>query len=595
MSRVLEGLGASPGRALGTAWRLDWDIPPVPHRTIGADEVDAESSRFEAARLEALERVESLRRETAERFGRFEGKVFESQACMIEDPELVEGTLAYIRANHVGAERAFELQILEHRVRMLDSGHAMVIDRLADLHDVRVRVLARLQDRPDPALDLAPPETPSILVVRELAPSLAVRLDPETTVGIVMGSGSRGSHSVLLARSLGIPVVVGVGARLGEIPAGERLLIDGRAGHLVIGPAEEEVEAFRRAVAQAERRREMLNRLAGRPTETVDGVHTVVQANLDQPVEAEEAIRLGADGVGLLRSEFLVIGRREVPGEEEQREAYEAVLRAFPGQEVTLRTFDVGGDKFPLFLAMEPEENPFLGWRAIRVCLDRPDLFRAQLRAALRAARAVPDPCLRLLLPLVISAAEIRRTRDLLATIRQEVEPRDEGHRLPLGIMVETPAAVETIDLLAPWVDFVSLGTNDLTQYTLAADRGNARLAGLYDSLHPALIRMYARLARDCARHELDLSVCGELAADPVGVAILLGLGYRKFSVSPASLAEIRELLRHLSVEEMERVCAGHARWESAFDARSAVERHFEATAALSIGNGFPDARNGAS
>ncbi len=581
MSLAFEGVGASPGRVLGCVRRLEWEIPPVRHRTIGPDEVEREVERFELARRAAIARVHALQAETDELLGRFEGKVFESQAFMIDDPDLVAGTIAYIRDNFLAAERAFELQMLEYRVRMLDSPHAMVLDRLPDLHDVRLGVLSSLLDRPEPSLEGPRAGPAMVIVAQDIAPSLAVRMRPEHVLGVVTASGSRGSHSVLLARSLGIPAVVGVGADLARIKDGVKILLDGHSGSLIIEPTEAEEDGYRRAVIQSEARRKILASLAAEPTETVDGVHTVVQANVDQPFEVEQAIQLGAEGVGLFRSEFLVIGRREYPSEEEQYEAYSSVVEAFPGLEVTLRTFDIGGDKFPLFLSMPAEENPYLGWRAIRVCLDLPELFRSQLRAAVRAS-AHGD--LRLLIPFVTSADELSRTRDRLAEVYESLEMVESGRRIPVGLMVETPAALETVDLLAPYADFVSLGSNDLTQYVLAADRGNAKVSGIYDPLHPALVRMYRRLADDCKRHQLDLSVCGELSADPVGVAVLLGLGYRKFSVSLSALAEIRELIRHLSVQDLEELCAENTRCESGAEVRAVVEAYFERSGALSVG-----------
>ncbi len=581
MSTALDGVGASPGRVLGRVRRLAWEIPPVRHRTIRPADVDAEIEKFECARKAAVARTIELQAETTTLLGRFEGKVFESQAFMIEDPDLVEGTREYIRENYLAAERAFELQILEQRVRMLDSPHAMVLDRLPDLHDVRHGVLSFLLGRPDAGLE-GPVDGPAMIIVaQDIAPSLAVRMRPENVLGIVTASGSRGSHSVLIARSLGIPAVVGVGADLAMIQDGARLLVDGHTGRLIIDPTESEEEGYRRTVAQAAARKKILARLAAEPTETVDGVRTVVQANLDQPFDVEEAVRLGAEGVGLFRSEFLVIGRREIPSEEEQYEAYSTVVKGFPGQEVTLRTFDIGGDKFPLFLTMPAEENPYLGWRAIRVCLDLPDLFGNQLRAAVRAS---VHGDLRLLIPFVTSVDELVRTRQRLTEVYESLDMVESGHRIPVGLMVETPAALETVDLLAPYADFVSLGTNDLTQYVLAADRGHAKVSGIYDPLHPSLVRMYRRLAAECQRHQLDLSVCGELAADPIGVAVLLGLGYRTFSVAPSSLAEIRELIRHLSVEELEQLCSDNNRCESGAEVRAVVEAYFERTGALSVG-----------
>ena len=571
MSRIVEGMGASAGRALGPVRWIDWDIPLVPHRTISPGEVEKEVERFGQARIRAVEHVSHLQAETTRRIGPFEGKVFESQAMMIEDPDLIRGTLSYIRDNFLCAERAFDWQVLEMRIRMQESAHAMLVDRLADLHDVRLRVLSHLLGRGDPSDLVTEGEEPAVLVGNELPPSIAARLDPERVLGVVLSGGSRGAHGVILARALGIPVVVAVGGALESIGDSDRLLVDGRTGEIRINPSPQEVEGFHRAVAQATHRREALQKVAGKPTKTMDGVHTVVQANLDLPHEAEDALRLGAEGVGLFRSEFLAIGRREIPTEEDQLAAYKTVLEAFPGREVTLRTFDIGGDKFPLFLQLPPEDNPYLGWRAIRICLDMPELFRNQLRAAVRASESGN---LRLLIPFVSTVEEMRRSRDMLSEVYSSLGLTESGVRIPLGVMVETPAAVETLDLLAPYVDFVSLGTNDLTQYVLAADRGNAKVGKLYDPLHPALVRMYRRVVKESSRYGLDLSVCGELSGDPLGVAALLGLGYRKFSVSVRGLPEIRELIRNVSAKELGRLMRKLDRVESGDEVRSALAHY---------------------
>jgi len=434
MSRIVEGMGASAGRALGPVRWIDWDIPLVPHRTIRREEVEKEVERFGQARARALEHVSHLQAETTQRIGAFEGKVFESQAMMIEDPDLIRGTLSYIRDNFVCAERAFDWQVLEMRIRMQESAHAMLVDRLADLHDVRLRVLSHLLGHGDPSDLVTEGEEPAVLVGEELPPSIAARLDPERVLGVVLSGGSRGAHGVILARALGIPVVVAVGGALESIGDSDRLLVDGRTGEIRINPSPQEVEGFHRAVAQATHRREALRKVAGKPTKTMDGVHTVVQANLDLPHEAEDALRLGAEGVGLFRSEFLAIGRREIPTEEDQLEAYQGVVEAFPGREVTLRTFDIGGDKFPLFLHLPPEDNPYLGWRAIRICLDMPDLFRNQLRAAVRASESGN---LRLLIPFVSTVEEMQRSRDLLTEVYASLGLTESGVRIPLGVMVE--------------------------------------------------------------------------------------------------------------------------------------------------------------
>ena len=292
MSSILMGVGASPGRALGPAHLMEWEIPLVGHRTIEPAEVDAEVDRFGVARARALEEVARLQAETTQRIGSFEGKVFESQAMMIEDPDLVDGTISYIRNNYICAERAFEWLTLEMRIRVQESAHAMLADRMADLRDLRIRVLSQLLGHGDPSAVVISPEEPVILVGSELPPSIAARLEPEHVLGVVTSGGSRGSHGVILARALGIPAVVGVGEALRDVSEGTRMLVDGRSGEIRINPTQPEVEGYHRATAQATRRREMLRSVAARPTATTDGVPAIVQANLDLPHEAAEALSL---------------------------------------------------------------------------------------------------------------------------------------------------------------------------------------------------------------------------------------------------------------------------------------------------------------
>ena len=582
MSVRLFGVGASAGRGRAPARWVRWDLPDVPHRTISAARVDAELRRFDEAREWARERIEALQEETARRVGSIEAKVFDPQILMLDDPDLVEGTRAYIRENYLAAERAFEWRLLEIRSRFLDTAHAMVIERLADLRDIRLRVLSYLQGLDEEPFTL--PETPSILLFEELTPSFAVRLDPDRVSGIVSESGTRGSHSAVLARSMAIPMVVGVGRDLETVQEEATVILDGGTGRIIVDPTESETQAYLRMVDRLSSWQAHLEELSRGAVVTTDGQRVHLRANLDQPDDARAAARVGAEGVGLFRSEFLVIGRRVIPSEDEQFEAYGRVVEAFPEGPVTLRTFDLGGDKFPLFLDVQPEENPYLGWRAIRVCLDLPDLFRNQLRAAARAAR---DGGLRLLLPFVTTVEEIRRTRALLREVSRELE--SEGTRvpdLPLGVMVETPSLVEILDLVAPLVDFLSVGTNDLTQYVLAVDRGNARLADRSEPLHPALIRLYRRIRERSVEHDLPVAVCGDLAADPVGVAVLLGLGYRDFSLSPSVLPEVRELLRAVSAAELAEICLALQNCETAGEVRAPVARYLEAAVPFEIAIG---------
>ena len=570
----MHGIGASPGRAFGPALRVEWDIVSVPHRTISPEEVDLEIERFQGARSWAKEQIWRLQAETSERIGPVEGKIFEAQAMMLDDPDLVGGTASYIRENFLPAERAFDWRLLELRSRFADTAHVMALDRLADLRDIRFRVLSRLLGLAEGSVLSSLPVGGCILLFDELTPSLAVGLGDKEVRGLLTATGSRASHSAVIARSLRIPCVVGIGPHLDEVQDRAPVILDGATGRVIVEPTETEKDTYRRSDVQTTARKRRLEELAHRVTLTRDGERVVLQANLDQPDDAAGALEVGAEGVGLFRSEFLVIGRRTIPSEDEQYEAYRQVAEAFPRHGVTLRTFDIGGDKFPIFLSMPMEENPYLGWRAIRVCLDLPDLFRNQLRAAVRAAA---HGRVRILLPFIVASDEIRRTREILDEVSASLDvPPEEP--LPLGIMIETPAALETVDLLAPHVDFLSLGTNDLTQYALAVDRGNARLVDLFDPLHPALFRMYGRLIEAAGTQGIDVGVCGDLAEDPIGVAALLALGYRRFSLAPPSHPEIKEVVLGVSASDLSGVMKGLANADQPSDIRGPFRRYLEET-----------------
>lgn len=571
MSEVVHGIGASPGRALGTVRRVKWGVPAPEHRTIDRSEVDHEVSRFEEASVWAADRIRELRDQTAVTLGDVEAKIFDPQILMLSDPDLREDTIRYVRENLLSAERAFDWRLTELRVAILDAAHLMVVDRLADLADIRFRVLARLAGHEQDPLAL--PDHPAVLVFEDLTPSIAVGLDPDLTVGLVSGAGSRTAHSAVLARSLGIPSVVGVGADLTKVEEGRVVLLDGGTGRIVLDPDGEQIEAHQRVVRRlAEWRVGAPSRDPG-PLFSADGKRVYLRANIDQPHDVPAARRVGAEGVGLFRSEFLVIGRRVIPNEEEQYEAYREVLDGFPDQPVTLRTFDIGGDKFPLFLDMPPEENPYLGWRAIRVCLDLPDLFRNQLRAAVRAGGT--EGRMRILVPFVISEAEILRTKEMIAEVTEDL---GQTAGIPFGVMVETPALADTLDVVGRHLDFISLGTNDLTQYALAVDRGNARLQHLSDPLHPAMARMYRRIFDSATAADLEIGVCGDLAADPLGVAFLLALGYRDFSLAPQSIPEVRELIETLSVADLMEVCGDLDEVAAVIGLRSRLGEYLKAT-----------------
>ena len=550
MSIVLDGSPASGGIASGRIFLLHWGVPVVPHRSVEEAEVEAEVERFHSARAWARERLTELKERTEERLGPVEARIFDPQLLMLDDVEVVEGTIRYIRENRLSAERAFEWRMLELQALWNRTSHPMVLDRLNDLEDLMVRVLHRLLRYHDPT-DLQS-EQGVIVAARNLTPSLIVHLDPARVAGVATDFGTRTAHWAILARSLELPTVVGLGSVSTVAQEGQDAILDGGIGRIILDPSPAERAASVERQTRLELLEEEIATIAGLEPVTLDGQFVTLRANLDLPEEAEHARSRGAEGVGLYRTEFLVVGRNTMPGEEEQYEAYRHVAETFPTAGVYIRTFDLGGDKFPVFLHMPPEENPFLGWRAIRVCLDRPELFRVQLRALLRAT-AHGD--VRIMLPLVNDVDEVVRVRELLEVeedrLQREGIPFNSGYKL--GVMIETPAAALDAAELARHADFFSIGTNDLIQYTLAVDRTNTRLSGLYNPFHPAVVRQLHQVSRVAHAAGIDLSVCGEMAASPLGAFLLLGLDITSLSMAWTSLPEIKKVVRDIRIEDARR------------------------------------------
>jgi phosphoenolpyruvate-protein phosphotransferase (PTS system enzyme I) len=544
---IRDGISASPGIVIGPAHVVGLERPHVQRTNVAAEQAEAEVARFQEARQWAIARIRQIQQQTQERLGEVEAQIFEPQILMLEDAELIDGTVQYILENHLSAARAFELQILEFEAAWSRTGHPMVMDRLNDLRDVELRVLRRLLELPDPDPAMGALDEKVILVARDLTPTLTVQLDRDRILGLATDAGTRTSHAAILARSLMLPAVVSLGDLSEVVKSGQELILDGRAGRVIVDPTPEEKELFRQRDVRAREWEQELVLLAHLDAVTPDRHPVQLRANLDLPGEAETLRAHGAQGVGLFRTEFLVVGRSTLPVEEEQYRSYRRVLDAFPDQAVFIRTYDLGGDKFPHFLHMPSEENPFLGWRAIRVCLDTPELFRTQLRAILRAT-AHGD--VRIMLPLVNELDEVRRTRAMLE--EEEERLRAEGIAFnpgyKLGVMIETPAAALTAVELARVCDFFSIGTNDLVQYTLAVDRGNSRLARLYTPFHPAVLRLIQRTAEAGRSAGIEVSVCGEMAGHPLGVFALLGLGISAFSVGAASLPEVKKVVRSVPV-----------------------------------------------
>ena len=568
MGRALVGIPASPGIVVGPVHLLRWEVPDVRHRIVADEGIPLEIARLHDALEQAKTRLRQVRDRAEKHAGPEEAAIFDVQISILEDAELMRGVEALIGQN-IGAEKAFDLVMYEWRQNFARHSQAMLRERVSDLTDVHIRVLSILLGLPDHDPVALPKGANAVLVTHDLTPSLTVQLDREAIAAIATDAGTRTSHVAILARSLGLPAVVGLRDATSRLRGGERAVLDGSAGTLHIDPSDEAIEAYRaRALKEAETD-DLLRAFADEEAVTTDGECITLRANVDLPEEAEAAAHSGAEGVGLMRTEFLVVGRATMPDEDEQYRAYTRVVRAFNGKPVVIRTFDVGGDKLPVG-GFPTEPNPFLGWRAIRMCLDEPELFKTQLRALLRAAA---DGDVRIMLPLIVSAAEVDEARALLVEAGDELEARGARFRrdVPLGVMIETPAAVIAADTFADDVSFFSVGTNDLVQYTLAVDRGNANLAARFTPLHPAVLRLVRHTVKVAAERGLDVSVCGEMASQPLMAYALIGLGVRNLSVSPRAVPLMKRLVRAVSAATTAAAAEAACASRTAADAEAVV------------------------
>jgi len=542
-THFLQGVGVSPGVGFAPAMVVHWGFPEVPDRTVRESELEGEVRRLHTAVHEAVEGLETLRDRVLHRAGVEESRIFEAQILMVQDSDFLAGVETLIRKNQLSAETAYEFKALELRNLWASSGSAQLRERLTDLTAIQRRVVLKLMGESEREPWSGALDEQVIVVAHELSPGLTVQLDREHVVGLVSEEGTRTSHAAILAHSLGIPAVMGVAGALQRVRDGQMLLLDGRTGVIILDPTRGELEEAKTRLHRRHRLELKLEAGLSAPAVTPDGRTLILRGNVDLPEEIEPAVRHGAEGVGLLRTEFLLTGRAVVPTEMEQADYFRRVAQAFPGQPIVVRTFDLGGDKFPVAFDAPLEANPFLGWRSIRVCLDHPEIFRPQLRAVLRAAVGRD---MRLMLPLITRVEEVHQVREMLDEERASLARAgvEVAERVPLGVMIETPAAVILADRLAAVSDFFSIGTNDLTQYTLVVDRGNARLADRFTTEHPAILRQLRAVRAAATAAGIPVSICGEMASEPLSAVLLMGLGFVELSVAPPALPLLKLIVR---------------------------------------------------
>jgi phosphocarrier protein FPr len=499
-----------------------------------------ERERLHGALATARDELGAIYESVRERAGKGEAAIFRAHQALLADPELVGQVEGLIDDGH-GAAWAWQRAIEERVGAMQRVADERLAARAADLSDVGQRALRLMVVAETSAAAL--PAEPVILVADDLLPSDTARLDPKLILGLCTAAGGPTAHTAIIARSLGIPALVGAGPALLELPAGAACILDGSAGALYIEPGAADVESARQAQAELAKLRDVEYQTRYQPALTTDGHRVEVVANVQRPSEAGPAVNAGAEGIGLMRTEFLFLERATPPSEEEQYQAYAEMVRALNGLPLIIRTLDIGGDKAVPYLDLPPEENPFLGIRGLRLCLRRPDLFRPQLRAIYRAALLGP---VKIMFPMVATLEELRAAKAIAEEVRAEVG----APAVELGIMVEVPSVVLMAAEFAREADFFSVGTNDLTQYALAMDRLHPALAKQVDGLHPAVLRMVDQTVRAAEAAGKWVGVCGGVAGEPRGAAILAGLGVRELSVSLPSVAAVKARLRGLSLAQ---------------------------------------------
>lgn len=551
----LSGISASPGVAMGPAVLYRPRLPEV--KVLHVEDSPGEWRRLQDATAKAGAEIDLLYRQALTQVGREEAAIFEAHLLFLEDPALLEAARTIIFGESLNAEAAWQRVIARTVEAFANLDDEYMRGRAADIEDVGRRVLQHLMGAEPPSLDLA---TPSILIAADLTPSDTARLNRERVLAICSELGGATAHSAILARALGIPAVVGLGRDVWQIAEGQQIAVDGDAGQVILQPDPVTLTDFaaRREAWQASVR---LAQTKGQGSAiTRDGFAIEIAANIGNPDDVATALEYGAEGVGLFRTEFLFMDRPQAPTEEEQVDAYRRAARAMGGRPLIIRTLDIGGDKPLPWLDLGHETNPFLGWRAIRVCLQRPELFMPQLRAILRAAAPDGDApvSVKIMFPMVGTVGEVRAARAMLNEARSDL--RAEGlacaSQIEVGIMIEVPAAVAIAGLLVREVDFFSIGTNDLTQYTMAADRGNARIADLASPFQPAVLRMIRDAATAAHEAGICIGMCGEMAGDPLATALLLGLGIDELSMSAPSIPAVKEAIRNWTMEEARRIAS---------------------------------------
>lgn len=545
---MLRGIGASNGIGIGKIVIIPEQ--KIQYESIVIQDKTAEINRYRKASASFCEKIMHMAGEIKEKAGRKEAQILEGHVIIVEDPVLA-GEVETLIHKGKSAESAFDEVCRRYMDVFLAAQDELTNQRAQDLEDIRIGLLNELLGIKK--FDIGSVLAGSILLAKNLAPSMTAEIRKENIAGIITEIGGTTSHTAILARAMEIPAVLNVENACGEFKNGDCAVIDGTNGIVIKNPVKEEIEFYTNKKEEEQKEREELKKYLNRDTKTKDGISVDLLCNIGNPEEAEEILKAGAEGVGLFRTELLFMEKDLPLEEEEQFEAYKKAALGLKGRPVIIRTLDIGGDKKLPYLGMEKEENPFLGFRAVRFCLKNPLFYKQQLRALLRAS-VFGD--IRIMIPMITGVEEIRGVKVLIQESKEELKREGIPYKedIPIGIMMETPSAALTADLLAEEVDFFSIGTNDLTQYTLAVDRGNAKAAYLYSSYHPALLRFLQYIIRCAVEKGIPAGICGEAAGDPLLIPVLLSFGLKEFSVSPSSVLNVKKEISRWSKEEADSI-----------------------------------------
>lgn len=566
---IKRGIPVSAGVAIGPALVLDTDFYRIPQRTIDPALAAAEAERMHAALRAAAAGIREQQRAIHDRLGRQYAAIFEAHALLLEDPSLIDELDAMVHKEHFAAEYAVS-RVMRHYVKALEGlGNGSVLgSRVSDLHDIERSVLGLLLgERREQVTQL---REAVIVLAHDLTPGETAALDATKVHAFATEAGGRASHTAIMAGALEIPAVVGLGDFVSDVSGGDLIIVDGTRGLLILDPDEETLASYESAKTSYRTFESSLGELRELPAVTQDGTQINLCANIEFPSEAAHCVQRGAEGVGLYRTEFLYVGRQTDPTEEEHLAAYRAVLDSLPeGQPVVIRTLDLGADKFSSAVSSgHKERNPFLGIRSVRLCLRNLSLFKTQMRAILRASAFGP---VQIMFPMVSTLLELRQCKMILAEVKEDLE--DEGipfdPNLPLGTMIEVPSAALMADHLAREVDFFSIGTNDLVQYTLAADRTNEQMASIYSPADPAVLRLIRMVVEAGRESGIEVTACGEMSSEPIYTILLIGMGLTRLSATPHSIPEIKKLIRSIALEDAVQVANEALRHQTARDVTS--------------------------